>query len=285
MLRPIPKKTIKLSAVVLLYALSIAAIRAQDLKPEEILARHMDSIGAKEKRDAVKNRMVLGTSEFASKLPSRKTAGKGIIVSEPNNLFFVTSFASQEYPFEKIGYFGNKISLPFITAGTRSPLGAFINDHNKILSEGLFTGSISSTWNLLDPQKKGKFTSGGTKKIDGRKTYLLNYYSGDSSTEFTVKMYFDAETFQHVRTEYRHTIAGKQATFGVLGETSGVEIAMTEEFADFKDENGLTLPHLYKIKYLTSSSSGTYEYNWGLNILQYLFNQKLAPDFFTFDIK
>src|SRR5205085_2248908 len=162
----ISKKFIKLSAITLLFAVSIIAIKAQDLKAEDILAKHLDSIGAKEKRDAIKNRMAVGVSQFASKLPSRKTEGKGAIVSDTNNLLFITSFASQEYPFEKIGYFIDKISLPYVTAGNRSPLGAFISDHSKILSNGLFTGSISSTWILLNPQRKGSFDSAGTKKLD-----------------------------------------------------------------------------------------------------------------------
>ena len=259
---------------------------AQKLEPEEILAKHLDSIGTKEKRAERKNQMAVGTSGFRSKLPDRKTVGKAVIVSEAKDLFFVISFKSQEYPFEKIGFFAGKVNLPFVTAGTKSPLGAFIADHNNILSEGLFTGSISTTWSLLNPQiKKESFRSAGTKKIDGRKAYALNYYAGSGSVEFTVKLYFDVETFQHIRTEYRRVIAAKQGTFGVLGQQTGVEIALTESFGDFKNADGLTLPHTYKMQYVTDSNSGTYEYEWGITISKYLFNQNLAADFFTFDEK
>jgi hypothetical protein len=279
-------KTLSLTlfALALLFLSFSVTVKAQKLTAEEIIAKHLDSIGTKEKRDAVKNRLAVGTSQFESKLPSRKTAGKAILVSEANNLFFVASFASQEYPFEKIGFFADKISLPFISAGTRSPLGAFIADHNKILSEGLLTGSISATWNLLNPQiKKGKFDSAGTNKIDGRKVYALNYFPSGSSSEFTVKIFFDAENFQHVRTEYRRTVTPKEATFMVLGQQTGVRIELTESFGNFKNAGGLTLPHSYKLQYLTDSNSGTYEYNWGIMISQYLFNQKLDANFFTFE--
>lgn len=270
-----------------LCSLTSIAVKAQDLKPEEIITRHLESIGTKEKRAAVKNRMAAGASTFQSKLPNRKTAGKALIVSEAaNNLMFISSFSSQEYPFEKIGFFSDKVSLPFVTAGAKSPLGTFIADHNKILSEGLFAGSISTTWNLLNPQfKKEKFGGGGTKKIDGRKTYVLDFYPGGSSAEFTVKLYFDAETFRHVRTEYRHVISPREQKMGTLGEQNGVKIALTESFADFKTIDGLTLPHAYKLHYVTDSNSGTYEYEWNVAVSQYLFNQKLAPDFFSFDEK
>lgn len=287
MQKSLSKKIVELFAVAVLCVVSTFTVKAQELKVEDIISKHLDSIGAKEKREEVKNLMALGTSEFESKLPSRKTAGKAAIVSDADNLLFIVSLASKEYPFEKIGFFADKISLPFVTAGTRSPLGAYINDHSRILSEGLFTGSISSKWSLLNPQlKKGKLKSAGMKKIDGRKTYVLDYYLTGNSNEFTVRLFFDAETFQHLRTEYRHVIAPKQVIFGLSNEhRTGTEIAMTEQFGDFKDENGLSLPHTYKIKYMTASNSGTYEYNWSVTISQYLFNQKLIPNFFSFEDK
>lgn len=278
-----------LAGVPLLFALCFFAnteIKAQDLKPEEIIAKHLDSIGTQEKRGAVKNRFAAGVSQFESKLPSKKTAGKAVIVSEANNLFFIASFNSKEYPFEKIGSFSGKVNLPFVTAGTRSPLGAFINDHNKILSEGLLTGSISSMWSLLNPQlRKGKLDSEGTKKIDGRKAYVLSYYPDGTAGKLTVKLFFDAETFRHIRTQYRDEVPAKDQAFGRLGLQAGVKIEMTENFGDFKDADGLTLPHSYKIQYMTDSNSGTYEYNWGFTISKYVFNQNLAADFFSFDEK
>jgi len=287
MSRSISKKIYTLFAIVLLFSSNLAAQKTDDFKVEDIISKHLDSIGTKERREEIKNRMAIGTSEFESKLPTRKTAGKAVIVSDAKNLMFITSFASREYPFEKIGFFAGKVNLPFISAGNRSPLGTFINDHKTMLSEGLFTGSISSTWNLLNTQStKGKFDSAGTKKIDGRKTYVLNYYPGVNSSEYTIKLYFDAQTFQQVRTEYRHLIAAKTSTFGKLGDqTGGFELSLIENFGDYKNENGLILPHTYQLKYMTTSNQGTYEFNWGVKISQYLFNQNLAPDFFSFDDK
>ncbi len=282
-----PKKIIKVFLFLFLLNLSVFFVKSQDLKAEEIISKHLDSIGTKEKRDAIKNRLVGGTSEFESKLPSRKTAGKAVFVSEANDLFFVSSFNSKEYPFEKIGFFKGKQNLPFVTSGTRSPLGAFIADHNKILSDGLLTGSISQTWALLNLQdQKGTLKSAGSKKIGGRETYVLSYSpKNGGSTEFSIKLFFDKQNFRHVRTEYRHVIAAKVETFGALGKQTGVEISLTETFADFKDESGLTLPYSYKIQYLTDSNRGTYEYKWGFTISKYLFNQNLAPDFFSFEEK
>ncbi len=261
-------------------------VTAQKLTVEELIIRHLDSIGTREKRDAVKNRFAMGTSRFESKLPSRTTNGKAILVSEANNLFFVASFNSQEYPFEKIGFFANKASLPFVTAGARSPLGAFIADHNRILSDGLFAGSVSTNWSLLNPQiKADRFKMGGTKKVNGCKAFALDYFPGGSSPDFTIKLFFDAENFRHLRTEYRRTVPAKDATFGTLGEQTGVKIELTEDFGDFKKADDLTLPYSYKLHYMTDSNSGVFEYNWGFTISEYLYNQTLEEGFFSFDEK
>lgn len=275
----------RLSILFVFLILTVPAF-AQKLTAEEIVAKHLDSIGTKEKRDAVKNRLAAGTSQFESKLPNKKTAGKAVIVSEGNNLFFVASFNSNEYPFEKIGFFGNKINLPYVTAGTRSPLGAFINDHSKILSEGILTGSISSTWAVANPSlRKGKLDYAGKKKVDGREAYILNYFPDGTAGKFTIRLFFDAATFRHFRTEYFDEIPPASQPFGALGTQTGVKIEMNETFDDFKDTEGLTLSYSYKIKYKTDSNSGTYEYTWGITFSKYLFNQKLDANFFNFDEK
>jgi hypothetical protein len=265
----------------IVLAAAAGAVMAQDMTIDALLTKHLDSIGTKDKRDAAQSRIARGISTFESKLPQKVADGKAILVTDPNNLYFISAFNSKEYPFEKIGLFSNKVSLPYITAGTRSPLGAFIADHNGLLNDGLFGGTISSLWGLQSP--KGKLEIKGKKKIDGKDTYVVNYYPKGGGAEFTVKMYFDAVTFQHVRTEYKNTIDAKHREIGVMGEQTGSTISLTEIFGDYRDESGLMLPHTYKIQYLTDSNSGTYEYDWSLNIGQYFFNQKLAPNFFSFD--
>ena len=282
-MKSVSKTFHKIFTISLLFILCIISVKADDLTAEDIVSKHLDAIGTKEKRAAIKNRMAIGISEFESKLPSRKTGGKMIIVSQGSNLFFVSSFNTENYPFEKIGYFNEKVNIPIIIQGTRSPLGTFISDHSKLLSEGLFAGTIASTWNFLNLQlKRGKLDAAGTKKIDGRKTYVVNYYESGSSPSFTIKLFFDAETFQHVRTEYRDVIESKAVQFGTLGKDTGSETTLTESFGDFKNESGITLPHLYKISFGTVSNVGTVEFNWNFKISEYRLNQNLAEDFFNF---
>lgn len=277
-------RTVALAAFCgLLTIVSINTAVAQKMTAEEIIAKHLDSIGAKDKRDQVKNRFVPAALTFERKLPAIKGGGKAIFVSDSSNLYFQGKFNSNEYPHEKVGLFSSKISLPFVTAGTRSPLGAYLNDHPKMLEDGLFLGTITSMWGLESP--KGKITTAGKKKVDDREAYVLEYFPRNVGAEFTIKMFFDAQNFQHLRTEYRHAISQKDQAFKTMGTRGGAFYTMTENFGDYKDAGGLMLPHSYRINYVTNTDQGTYEYVWTASIGEYHFNQKLADNFFSFDEK
>lgn len=269
-----------LFAAVLSIAI-VGSVSAQKLTAEDIVAKNLDSIGSKEKRDGIKNRFVPAAVTFERKLPNIKGGGKAVIVSDVNNMMFQAKFNSNEYPYEKIGYFAGKLSLPYVTAGTRSPLGAYLNDHSKILEDGLFMGTISSAWALNAP--KGRVTGGSKKKVDGRETYVLEYFPKNVGSEFTVKLFFDASTFQHVRTEYRRAISQQQQNFGTMGTKGGAFYTLTETFGDYRDAGGLMLPHSYKAHWVSNTDAGTGEYTWTANIGEYHFNQNLAADFFSFD--
>ncbi len=259
---------------------------AQKMTADELISKHRASIGTKEKLDSIKERMAIGLSEFESKLPSIKTNGKALVASRGQDFMFLVSFNSREYPFEKIGLFSNRINLPWVAPGARSPLGAFVADHEKMLSDRVFTGSISGAWTLLDPKMNAQVKLGGKKKIEGREAYGLEYWpKGVNSSEFTILMYFDAETFRHVRTEYRHVINPGQDTFGRLGRQAGVRQTLIENFGDFRTVDGLTLPYSYIAHYTTESNSGTFEYFWRLALQQHMLNPNLDAKFFTFEEK
>ena len=281
------KNLTRLPLFLFIIASAAICLSAQNMKPEDIIAKHLTSIGSKGDRDALKSVMALGASEFESNVPVVKGGGKAVVVSNPNNLFFIISLNSKEYPFEKIGYFDGKTSLPFSTAGARSLLGAFLSDHQMMLSEGLFGGVMSMRWPLWDIQKsRPKLGGGGTKKVNDRKAYVIDYNpSSGGSPEFTIKLYFDAENFNHIRTEYRYEVQPTDATFGQQNRrASGVAI-LSETFSDFKTVEGITLPHMMKAELSNNGTSGMYKNIWGVKVVEYRLNQPLAPDFFTFDAK
>lgn len=276
--------------LICLIILFVSGLKAQDLKVQDVISKHIASIGTVEKRKELKNMMLLGFSQFESTLPQRKSAGKLAIVSNSSNLLFISSFLSESYPFEKIGFFEGKITVPFVTPGIRSPLGDFLFEHPSLLNKGFFTGSMSLNWSLLENnQSRSKFRFAGTKKLDGRKTYVIECFTEGTSEDFKIRLFFDSETFQHLRSEYREEFAGKEVPFSgrnpansTLGQINGYVMELTESFSDFKTYEDITLPSTMKVHYSGSSSKGAYEYSWTFKVGDVKFNQTLKEDFFTF---
>jgi hypothetical protein len=219
-------------------------------------------------------------------MPTVRGGGKVVVVSDAENLYFLMSLNSKEYPYEKIGMFRDKVSLPFTTSGIRSTLGAFLMEHSRILSDSLFCGTMSLRWiNNVAANNKLKLVSAGIKKINDRQTYAIDVLMGASSGELKVRLFFDAKTFQHVRSEYKRDSSVRQITFGRQNELADAHVDVTEEFSDFRDVDGLMLPHEYKVTLVSNSGSQSFSNSWGIKVVDYYLNQKLAPDFFTFDVK
>lgn len=280
----------KISRSVALVLTALLLVHSQlfayDLKPAEIISKHLDSVGPQDKRDSLKTLMAMGISDFESTNPVIKGGGKAIIVSDPENFFFVMSLNSKEYPFEKIGYFHGSVDIPVAGEGQRALLGNFVANHSKVLSDGLFGGLLSLRWPLLSAKPRGRLSGGGTKKIDGKNVYMLDYSeSGGGSSEFTIKLYFDAETFRHVRTEYNYEVMPGDMVFGQQNRRAAGRLTLTETYSKFKQVEGLTLPFGYRVEYESNGNTGAYKTKWGIDIAQWSLNQRLAPDFFTFQTK
>lgn len=263
------------------------AAAAVDLGAEEVIQKHLDSIAPVERRRELKTLFIAGLSQFEAKVPEAKGGGKAVVVSDASNLYFLMSLNSREYPYEKIGVFREKLSLPFVTAGNRSPLGSFLNEHPAILSHNLFCGSMSMRWlsNISDIKKLDiKFA--GKKKIDGRATYVLEVFSlGNGGGEFKVRLYFDEENFHHVRSEYRREVPIGQIVMRQQNQFTNAFLDLTEEFSDFRSVDGFTFPYKYKATFSSNAGTQAYESSWGIRVATYYLNQKLADDFFTFDVK
>lgn len=279
--------TVKIFFLFLLFVFSYTAVKADDMpKPEEIIAKHLDSIGTKEKRAQIKNMMAIGTANFnilRSPTYSRGklTPGKVVFLSESNKSFFGTKYDSIDYPFDEIVYDSQNINVAYIKPGNRSVLGNFIIGNRYIISEGLFGGTLSTTWSLFDLQaREAKVKNAGKKKINGRQTYVLNYLIKGNSP-LSIKLFFDAETFQHLRTEYEQVFAAPMVSIATesAGQVQTIH-RLTENFSNYKQVNGLTLPYSYEINLLIDGKL-TNEFEWKFSFSNILLNQKIDPKSFV----
>jgi hypothetical protein len=59
---------------------------------------------------------------------------------------------------------------------------------------------------------------------------------------------------------------------------------LTEDFDDYKEVNGLTLPHKYNIDLTLNGSSGTAQFKWNFTIVEYRQVNNFGKGFFAFTV-
>lgn len=272
--------------LVALIAPSVLTARAQEkLTAEQVVAKHLEAVGAVETRDSIKSRIIRGAVVVTFRAPSiRRVEGQAVLASRGDNSLLGIGFSDASEAQEKFGYDGSKVTVGFINAGQRSVLGDFINTNKEIVGQGLLGGVLSEAWALEHvADKKPKLEYAGTKKVGDRPAYELKYFPRGGS-DLRISLFFDAETFQHVRTEYKRTIAARMSG-GIDADRTGQRESrykMVEDFSDFRKESGLILPHGYKITLEVDASNGVFRADWDMKLAQFAFNQPIKPG--SFDV-
>lgn len=276
-------RTYKLSATVLLLIISVTlsfpSLAADKMKPEEVVAKHLDSIGTAEARTAVKNRIVAGLVNTTLRSPATaQFDGTFVMASEGSKNIIGMGFENANYSQEKFGFDGQNVLVAYARPGARSNLGDFLYTYKDILKYGLIGGALSDSWPLLNlSAKQQKLEYVGLKKIGDKQVHQLRYMPHGSS-DVDISLYFDADTFQHVRTEYSRFIsAGIGRNMDSSGQQRSTHYKMVEEFSDFKKEGGLMLPHSYKISLDLDTGGGTFSGTWDVTLNQFSFNQAIPP--------
>jgi hypothetical protein len=275
-------KLVKTTALILFLLLASVPVFAQKLKPEEIVAKHLDSIATAEARSSAKTRFIVGDVliTFVSK-KNQTAVGRVVLASEGNKSLVGMNLNAADYTNEKFTYDGNKSKVALAFLMKRSPLGDYITANDAMLSHGLLGGALSTGWAMLrTAEGKGKLSGGGLKKIDGKEVYAVGYGpKGGGDAEIT--LYFEKDTFRHVRTEYKSVVsAGIGRTPDQSAGMDETRKKLVEDYGDFKDEGGLMMPHSYKITYSETGARGTSEIQWAMVLNTFTANQKLEANTF-----
>lgn len=271
------------SGLILIVA-SVGFATAQKLKAEDVIAKHLESLGTPEARAAVKNMIAVGNgmSKYLS-TADLSAEGRVVIASDGPKFFLGINLngTSNRFADELFTFDGDSSNAALPRQGQRSNLGSFVQSNKMMIDQGLMGGELSTGWLLANlSSNKGKLSFAGTKKIDGKEMYAIDY-SKKGGGDVEVTLYFDKDTFRHVRTEYRRM---SSAGIGVKPETSSQYIEtrfkVIEEFGDHRAEAGLMLPHSYRIVYSASGQSGTVEIEWKFALTEFAVNQKFDPTTF-----
>ncbi|MEQ1762508.1 MAG: hypothetical protein ABL984_05095 [Pyrinomonadaceae bacterium] len=277
------KYKIVLPIVLFSMFVMVPLAHGQKLTAQGIIAKHLDSIGTAEKRSAFKSIVVSGevNVDFISR-KQQPTSGRIVLATEGSKMFVGMNLNTAEYPQERFIFDGDKSAIGMVSRGSRSVLGNFIQSNTLIMSHGLLSGTLGSSWLFLNSaESKGKISAAGTKKIDGRETYGISY-SPKGGSDVEIKMYFDQETFRHVRTEYSATrSAAMGRTIDESARNRETRMKLIEDFGEFKESGGLMLPSKYRIFYSYTGQNETTEQAWNCNISEFAVNQKLDAGTFA----
>ena len=248
--------------LILLFLLTIlsdsATVFGQKISPEDVVAKHLNSIGGKDRRESVSNRLLMFDTEFKMKGSAVVLHGRSLVLSAGDRNLWGMNFNSNDYPIDRFGFDGKEVRVKRATATARSLLGDFLYNHREILREGLLGGVLTTNWPLLQLDKrKAKLTYEGAKEVNGRQAIVLGY-DPKNTTQLRLKIYFDAETFRHVRTEYTLLqAAGQGPTVDTSAGQGSSVYRLVEDFSNFKTMGQLIMPSVYKLTYSQTGTSAT----------------------------
>lgn len=228
---------------ILLLVLGFSAVRAasDDKKPaltaEEIINRHLEAVGGKESLSRFKTRIAIGTIKKEND-PESKIA---IMSEAPNRISAVYVLPSYDLRFT---YDGSNAALkPQIPR----QYAVFENKYREIVSSGLMYNNISLYNILLQPADAVKFQAKGRKKLRGREAYVVEVKRQKGEA---MRLYFDAETFMWVRTDYGKTHISAEIKPFTNEPVSRGEDDLTVDFyietSDFRDVDGVKLPFKFE---------------------------------------
>ena len=192
-------------AVFIISLLATSISVGQDkLSVEDVLHRHMDSIGQAATLAAAKSRVIEGTAIYRVLVGGTgEITGKAVIVSDGNKMQMLLKVSAQAYNGEQFFKDGEKTNV----AGTyqdksRSEFGTFLRSEDVPLREGLLGGILTTDWPLLTlDAHKAKLRYLGLKKVDGSDLHAVSYQP-KKNAGLDITLYFEPETFRHVRTIY-----------------------------------------------------------------------------------
>jgi len=297
------KKNVFLLVVCCIIVVQIAGLWAKDLSPEQLIDEHLKSIGAPAVLSKVKSISFIGNSEVDFILGMNGLlSGASVLVSEGSNIGIIIRFQDINYPGEHFAYDGKSTSVGTIKPGLRSPIADFVYRYNKILKNGLLGGVFSKAWPLLDiKDNKPRSMNVRTTKVDGVDLYELEYRPRDDHGDMKIRLYFDPETYRHVRTEYKVTTrddvtTGAKTPFdgdtpgGVrdmaIGDVRGESYyTLVEIFDDFRKVGDLTMPYSYTLEYMIDGPNQSgFIANWKINVQEIGFNTPgIDPKLFKAD--
>jgi len=233
--------------------------RAADLSAEDVVSKHLQSIGSPEAIKAATSRVVEGSAVYKVLVGGAgQVEGKAVFVSEAQKIHLLLKIPNYQYLGERLVWNGEKVSISAAFPNKRySEFGDFLKGQDAPIREGLMGGVLTTAWPLLDVNtRKAKVSYEGLKKFEGKELHLLRY-KPKKNTDLSILLYFDPATFHHIATVYTLSIEPRISTSEVqTARGQQTRYRIEERFAEFKTIEGLTLPSHYELRFTAEVDQG-----------------------------
>ena len=258
------------------------------LAPADVVSRHLEAIGLAEARARMQGTRIKGNASVTVKLCGEGQVEGQVTMGSKGAMNLINmKFDTPAYPFESLVYDGKKFTAGQFKPGSRTCLAQFFLTNDVIFKEGLVGGTLSESWPLLNlTEKNPKLEYAGLKKVGDRELHAIKYNPRKGS-DLKILLYFEPKSFRHVRSEYSRVIyATEQRRIAGGGaalppeqrqQATPARIEAYEEFADFKQEAGLNLPHSYKFHLSVQSEVRPAVIDWVFNLTDFAFDTPLDP--------
>ncbi len=244
------------SSLLLLALLALAVgpvFAAKKMSPEEVVEAHLLAIGPEAARQAIESREFKGHGIWRVIAGgSGQIPGPIVAVSDKQrmSLRFMSQGSTNHFG-EHFLFDGDNAEVLRAFQNGFSNLGEFMLTNEVLLKEGLLGGVVFANWSLLDVAgREPKLKYAGLKKQDGVELHRLDYKPRKRGGGVEIELYFEPETFRHVRTRYEFEIPAQQST--TPEESAAYQpslIAVTEIFSNFREVDGVFLPANWLIRY------------------------------------
>ena len=264
-----------------------AAAKLPKIKTEDLVARHIESLGAvADRRTVVANGLCQLTILAGG---AGQLEGPATITSDGEKVAFHFDFQNANYNHEQFGFDGEKAFVAFMVPGTRSHLGEFLLTFEELLKEGLIGGPLTTAWPVPHlEERKAKINVRGGEKVQDKEYYRAEYRIRKGDGNLDVDLFFDPETFRLVRNEYTHrepegigAFPGTERTGthpGLAGQNTWRKVV--ESFAQYQEAQGVSVPTDWTIEASLSRGGQTQVWQWRVLIQRITFNDPIDPKVF-----
>jgi hypothetical protein len=249
-----------LVVTLILASISSLPLCAADLSAEDVVSKHLQSIGSPDAIKAAKSRVVEGSAVYKILIGGAgQIEGKAVFVSEEQKTHLLLKISNYQYLGERLVWNGEKTGIAAAYPDKRySEFGDFLKGQDAPIREGLLGGVLTTAWPLLDlNSRKSKVSYEGLKKFEGKELCALRY-KPKKNTDLSILMYFDPANFHHVATVYTLSIEPR-ISFSEVETARGQQTRyrIEERFADFKTIDGLSLPSHYELRFTAEVDQGS----------------------------